>query len=129
MIELDHVLVPTKDQAASAKLLAELLGVTWSDKVAGGFAAVYVNDGLTLDFQSTDESFPVEHFCFRVSDAEFDAVLGRIKKKGIKFRSAVFGPVDMKINELMGGRGFYWNEPDGHQWELLTKSYAREEET
>jgi hypothetical protein len=20
---------------------------------------------------------------------------------------------------------FYWNEPDGHQWELLTTSYAR----
>jgi hypothetical protein len=24
-----------------------------------------------------------------------------------------------------GGRIVYWNEPDGHQWEMLTVSYAR----
>lgn len=24
-----------------------------------------------------------------------------------------------------GGRIAYWNEPDGHQWEVLTVSYAR----
>ena len=25
-----------------------------------------------------------------------------------------------------GGSIVYWNEPDGHQWEMLTASYARE---
>ncbi len=25
-----------------------------------------------------------------------------------------------------GGSIVYWNEPDGHQWEMLTISYARQ---
>jgi hypothetical protein len=31
----------------------------------------------------------------------------------------------MQINTQLGGSNVYWNEPDGHQWELLTVSYAR----
>ena len=26
---------------------------------------------------------------------------------------------------LLGGKGFYFTEPDGHSWEILTVSYAR----
>jgi hypothetical protein len=37
----------------------------------------------------------------------------------------VRGPTDYAIDTQFGGRGLYWNEPDGHQWEMLTVSYAR----
>jgi hypothetical protein len=37
----------------------------------------------------------------------------------------VRGPIDRQIDTQFGGRGIYWNEPDGHQWEMLTVSYAR----
>jgi len=107
------------------RVLAELLGVEWAAAGIGPFAPVYVNDGLTLDFINTDEPFPIYHFCFRVSDQEFDAILSRIKAAGIPYRSEVRGPVDYQINTYAGGRGIYWNEPDGHQWEILTVSYAR----
>ncbi len=33
----------------------------------------------------------------------------------------------MEISTYLGGRGIYWNEPEGHQWEMLTVSYARPE--
>lgn len=125
-IHLDHTIVPSRTKVASAKLLAELLGVAWSDRALGPFAPVFVNDGLTLDFIDTDEDFPIYHFCFRVSDDEFDAILARIKAAGIPYRSSVRGPMDMKINTDYGGRMIYWNEPDGHQWEMLTVSYARQ---
>jgi len=125
-IELDHTIVPSRQKVASAKLLAELLGVAWAPTALGPFAPVFVNDGLTLDFIDTDEDFPIYHFCFRVGDAEFDAILGRIKAAGIAFRSAVRGPVDLQVSTDFGGRGIYWNEPDGHQWEMLTVSYARQ---
>lgn len=124
-VQLDHVIVPCRDQIASAKLLAELLGVPWAKTGAGPFSPVYVNDGLTLDFQETDEDFPIYHFCFRVGQDEFDSILERIKAAGIKYRSAVRGPDDMRINTQFGGRMIYWNEPEGHQWEILTVSYAR----
>jgi len=123
-IQLDHTIVPSHHMAASAKRLAELLGVAWGEAAAGPFTAVYVNDGLTLDFIDTDEDFPVYHFCFRVDTREFEAILGRIKAAGIAYRSTVRGPMDMQVNAQLGN--VYWNEPDGHQWEMLTVSYARQ---
>ena len=124
-IHLDHTIVPCRDKVASARRLAGLLGVAWSPTSLGPFAAVHVNEGLTLDFIDTDEDFPVYHFCFRVAQAEFDAILARIQAAGIPYRSSVRGPVDRKIDTQFGGSGIYWNEPDGHQWEMLTVSYAR----
>jgi catechol 2,3-dioxygenase-like lactoylglutathione lyase family enzyme len=126
-IELDHVIVSARDQRASAQRLAELLGVAWAETAIGPFSAVYVNDGLTLDFIDDDSAFPIQHFCFRVTEAEFDGILKRILAAGIHYRSNVAGPDDMQINTHYGGRMIYWNDPDGHQWEMLTVSYARRE--
>jgi catechol 2,3-dioxygenase-like lactoylglutathione lyase family enzyme len=125
-IHLDHTIVPSHDRDASATLLAGLLGVPCGPAKEGPFFAVYVNDGLTLDFIQTEEAYPVYHFCFRVDDNEFDLILGRIQAAGIPYRSNVRGPMDMKVNTDYGGRRIYWNEPDGHQWEILTVSYARQ---
>lgn len=125
-IELDHVIVSARDQRASAKRLAGLLGVRWSESGVGPFSPVYLNDGLTLDFIDDATEFPIQHFCFRVDEATFDAILTRIESADIAYRSTVRGPVDRKINTDYGGRMIYWNEPDGHQWEMLTVSYARQ---
>jgi len=125
-IELDHTIVPTRNKRRSARLLAELLDVPWSPSGPGPFAPVYVNEGLTLDFIDTDENFPIYHFCFRVAPADFEAILGRIQARGIAYRSSVRGPVDRQIGTEFGGTLVYWNEPDGHQWEMLTVSYARQ---
>jgi len=125
VIELDHVIVSARDQRASARRLAELLGVRWAVSGVGPFSPVYVNDGLTLDFIDDDGPFPIQHFCFRVDDKTFDAILDRLKAAGISYRSSVRGPQDMQVNTDYGGRLVYWNEPDGHQWEILTVSYAR----
>ena len=45
---------------------------------------------------------------------------------GIAYRSQPHGPADMTVNTSMGGRFVYWSEPDGHVWEALTESYARQ---
>jgi catechol 2,3-dioxygenase-like lactoylglutathione lyase family enzyme len=124
-IHLDHLLVPSRNRVASAKLLAQLLGVPWAESGVGPFSPVYVNDGLTLDFDEMSEPFPKQHFCFRVDQAEFDAMLGRIAAAGLPYRSSPHGPVDFKVNTDHGGRIVYWSEPDGHVWEALTVSYAR----
>lgn len=125
-VELDHTIVPSHDKLASAKQLADLLGVPWAPTALGPFAPVFVNEGLTLDFIQADEDFPIYHFCFRVSPQSFDEILGRIKAAGIPYRSSVRGPMDMQINTDYGGNMIYWNEPEGHQWEMLTVSYARQ---
>ena len=122
---LDHIMIPARNKVESAKLLAGLLGVPWSETGVGPFCPVFVNDGLTLDFDEWSEPFPLIHYCFRVSDAEFDTIFARLRAAGIRYRSNVHGPVDMQVDTLHGGRIVYWNEPDGHQWEMLTVSYAR----
>lgn len=124
-LELDHVIVSARDQRAAARRLAELLGVPWSESGVGPFSPVYVNDGLTLDFIDDDGPFPVQHFCFRVDEETFDAILARLSAAGVAYRSSVRGPQDGAVNTAWGGRMVYWNEPDGHQWEMLTASYAR----
>ena len=124
-ITLDHAIISARDRDGSARRLADLLGVPCGPAAAGPFFAVYVHDGLTLDFIETDEAFPVEHFAFRVDEARFDQILERLKAAGIAWRSDVRGPVDRQVNTTHGGRMLYWNEPEGHQWEILTVSYAR----
>lgn len=125
-IELDHTIVPAADRRASAELLATLLGVPWSETGVGPFCPVYVSDSLTLDFDQADGPFAVQHYCFRVSDADFDAILGRIQARGLDYRSLPHGPVDRQVNTQRGGRIVYWGQPDGHVWEMLTVSYARQ---
>jgi len=125
-VQLDHTLIPARDRKASAELLAMLLGVPWAESGVGPFSPVYVNEGLTLDFDQADGVFPVLHYCFRVSEAEFDGIVARLGIAGIEYRSTPHGPVDMQVNSEHGGRIVYWSEPDGHVWEALTVSYARQ---
>jgi hypothetical protein len=124
-IQLDHAIVPASDRKASAEL-AKILGVPWAESGAGLLCPVYVNDGLTLDFDQAEGSFPVLHYCFRVSEGEFEAIPARLKTYGIEYRSTPHGPVDMQVNAHRGGRIVYWSKPDGHVWEILTRSYARQ---
>ena len=125
-VQLDHLLAPSGDRFAAARQLAHLLGVPWAETGVGPFCPVYVNDGLTLDFDQAEEGFPVLHYCFRVAQDEFDAILARIRAAGIAYRSTPHGATDMQVNTQQGGSIVYWNEPDGHVWELLTVSYARQ---
>jgi catechol 2,3-dioxygenase-like lactoylglutathione lyase family enzyme len=124
-IQLDHVIVPSHHRRESARFLAELLGVRWEEP-RGEFAPVYVNDSLTLDFADR-EQFERHHLCFRVGDAEFDEILARIERAGITYRSRPRGEDDMQINRRLGGKNLYWQDADGHLWEILTVSYARPE--
>jgi catechol 2,3-dioxygenase-like lactoylglutathione lyase family enzyme len=125
-VHLDHLIIPSHNRLASAKLIASLFGVPWSEEGGvGPFSPVYLNDGLTLDFDEVSEPFPIGHYAFRVGAAEFEAILGRIRNAGIDYRSTPHGPSDRQINTYHGGSIVYWNEPDGHVWEILTVSYAR----
>jgi catechol 2,3-dioxygenase-like lactoylglutathione lyase family enzyme len=127
--QLDHLLVPARDRRAAAERLAAILGVPWSAQAAvGPFSAVYVSGELTLDFDevAAGDAVPPLHFAFRVSEAEFDALLARLQALGLAWRSTPHGPDDFQVNTSVGGRIVYWREPDGHAWEALTQSYARQ---
>jgi catechol 2,3-dioxygenase-like lactoylglutathione lyase family enzyme len=117
-ILLDHTIVPARDKLASAKFFAEIFGL----KVKPGeryFAQVQVNDSLTFDF--ADETEPQSHhYAFHISDAEFEAIYQRVKAKGLPYGSGPYNHTDGKIYTRRSGRGFYFEDPNGHLLEVMT---------
>jgi catechol 2,3-dioxygenase-like lactoylglutathione lyase family enzyme len=124
-VHLDHLLIPSKNKEAAAKLLARILGVTCGPARIGPFTAVHVNDGLTIDFDEWTDEFPRGHYCFRVTEPEFQEILGRLVALGVPYRSLPHGAADHQVNTSLGSPIVYWGVPDGHVWELLVESYAR----
>jgi len=117
-IFLDHTIVPAKDKLASAKFFAEIFGLNVKS-ADGYFAQVQVNDSLTFDF--ADETEPQSHhYAFHISDAEFEAIYRRVKAKGLPYGSGPYNHTDGKIYTRRGGRGFYFEDPNGHLLEVMT---------
>ncbi|MFI5959226.1 VOC family protein [Cryptosporangium sp. NPDC051539] len=115
-VVLNHTIVRARDRHASARFFSALLGLE-PEPDAGPFAAVRVNDDLTLDF---DDRGPVAagHYGFLVDDPTFDALLGRLD--GIPYGSGPEHGWDRRINTINNGRGVYVGDPDGHSYEFFT---------
>ena len=92
-IELDHTIIPASDKEASARFFARLFGLPY-DGLTPPFAPVRVNDRLTLDFFDKDEGRL--HYAFKVSDEQFDAIFGRIRRQGIAYGSGPSRSTDMR---------------------------------
>ena len=118
-IELDHTIVPARDKEESARFFARIFGLSY-DGPMSHFAPVQVNEALTLDFDDA-EDFERHHYAFKVSDAEFDEIFGRLEAEGIVYGSGPRSQDDMEINHRRGGRGLYFRDPNGHSLEIMTK--------
>jgi catechol 2,3-dioxygenase-like lactoylglutathione lyase family enzyme len=81
------------------------------------------SNGVTLDYADATE-FRRQHYAFLVSEPEFDAALSRIKHAGIAFYADFSRAGHDEINHLYGGRGFYFDDPDGHLLEIITRPYG-----
>ena len=120
-IRLDHTIVPAKDKRAAALLFAELFGLTVEPR-PGYFAQVRINESLTFDFADAVEfeDPTAHHYAFHVSDEEFDGIWSRVKAKGIGWGNAPDNPANGRLYHRRGGRGFYFQSPDGHLLEVMT---------
>jgi len=118
-IRLDHTIVPAKDKIASAEFFAAVFGLTVKSG-PGYFAQVQVNESLTFDF--ADEPGPAEshHYAFHVSEEEFEAIFSRVTARGIPYGSEPHSHTDGRINTRQDGRGFYFEDPNGHLLEVMT---------
>jgi len=117
-IVLDHTIVPAKDKVASAEFFADIFGLTVKPG-QGYFAQVQINDSLTFDFADQPE-LRSHHYAFHISEAEFEEIFGRVKAKGLPYGSAPYNHTDGQIYTRRGGRGFYFEDPNGHLLEVMT---------
>lgn len=118
-ITLNHTIVPAHDKKASAEFLAHLLNLPVEE--VSHFVAVRISDSLTLDYDNWNK-FESHHYAFQVSEDEFDAILDRVKQASLRYAA---DPMHRKIGEInhrLGGRGFYFLDPNGHNFEVLTRA-------
>jgi len=124
-IELNHTIVYSRDKRASAEFLAELFGLP-GPAAWGPFLAVAVSNNVTLDYLETTDEIAPQHYCFLVSEAEFDAIFGRLKEKSLPYWADPGHRQTGEINTHDGGRGVYFDDPSGHNLEIITRPYGEE---
>jgi catechol 2,3-dioxygenase-like lactoylglutathione lyase family enzyme len=122
-VQLNHTIVKARDPRASAAFLAEILG-RGEPIVFGPFHGVEVDNGVTLDYMRFDGDIAWQHLAFLVSEPEFDAIFGRIRERGLAYWADPGHQHPGRINHGDGGRGVYWDDPDGHSLEILTRPYG-----
>lgn len=122
-IQLNHTIVPARDPRASAAFLAEILG-RGAPVRFGPFQGVQVDNGVTLDFMRVDGDIARQHYAFIVSEDEFDEIFGRIRERGLPYWADPGHHQPGEINRNDGGRGVYWDDPDGHNLEIITRPYG-----
>jgi len=122
-VQLNHTIIAARDKQASAEFLAEILGLP-APSPFGPFVAVATSNDVTLDFMNVEEDIRVQHYAFLVSEAEFDEIFGRIKEKGLDYWADPFHNKPGEINTNDGGRGVYWEDPNGHNLEIITRPYG-----
>ena len=124
MAELNHIIIPARDKTKSAGFLGGILGVKPGAQW-GPFIPVRTSNGVTLDFVDSND-VRTQHYAFLVDDREFDAGLARLKKNGIKIYAGPHKEGPGEINTHYGGRGVYFEDPNGHLLELITKPYGEQ---
>ncbi|GAA5169942.1 VOC family protein [Pseudonocardia eucalypti] len=121
-VELNHTIVASRDPKAAAEDFVELFGLAGPQSF-GPFQVVEVANGVSLDFMKADDT-PSQHYAFLVSEDEFDQIYGRIKERGLAHWADPMQSRPGEINHNDGGRGVYWNSPDGHYLEIITRPYG-----
>jgi catechol 2,3-dioxygenase-like lactoylglutathione lyase family enzyme len=122
-VELNHTIVAAHDKKASAQFLADLLGLETSAPF-GPFIPVNTHNGVTLDYMETEGEIVPQHYAFLVSEDDFDAIFARIRAAGLTYWA---DPYHRRVNEINtndGGRGAYFDDPNGHNMEILTRPYG-----
>ena len=121
-VTLNHTIVHARDPAASAAFYAQLLGLP-APRTLAHFTIVTVG-ATSLDFIQATGEISSRHFAFLVSEAAFDAIFGRLQQRGLPYWADPFHHEPGVINRWDDGRGLYFDDPDGHNLEIITRPYG-----
>ncbi len=122
-MQLNHTIVACRDQQRSAAFLTGILGLAPATRF-GHFLVVEADNGVSLDFAETSEPVTSQHYAFLVGDPEFDAAFDRIRAQDLTYWADPGRRRPAAINHRDGGRGLYFQDPDGHLLEILTRPYG-----
>src|SRR5580658_72064 len=121
--QLNQTIVWCRDQAASSRFLAEMLGRPPPERFAH-FDVVNLDNGVSMDFASREGDITQQHYAFLIDEADFDDVLARIQERKLDYWADPARRRASVINHNDGGRGVYFPDPDGHLLEVITRPYG-----
>ena len=122
-VQLNHTIVSCQDQQRSAAFLAGVLGLPPPTRF-GHFLVVEADNGVSLDFAETSGEITTQHYAFLVGEEEFDATFARIRDQNLPYWADPGRNQPGVVNHRDGGRGLYFEDPDGHLLEILTRPYG-----
>jgi catechol 2,3-dioxygenase-like lactoylglutathione lyase family enzyme len=122
-VQLNHTIVSCRDQQRSAAFMTSILGLPPATRF-GPFLVVEADNEVSLDFSQTSREIATQHYAFLVGEEEFDAAFGRIREQGLPYWADPGKTQSETVNDRDGGRGLYFEDPDGHLLEILTRPYG-----
>jgi len=122
-INFNHTIVWARDSQASATFLADVLGLP-GPRRWGPFLVVKTDNGTNMDFMDADTDIAPQHYAFLVGETEFDEIFGRVRERSLPYWADPAQTQADEINHHDGGRGFYFEDPNGHFLEVITRPYG-----
>src|SRR4051794_36198679 len=122
-IQLNHTIVRVRDKSESAAFLTEILGLP-AATTYGPFAVVELENDVSLDFADDHGAVHPQHYAFLVGESDFDEIFARIQQRRLQYWADPFRQRPAEFNTNDGGRGVYWEDPNGHLLEIITRPYG-----
>jgi catechol 2,3-dioxygenase-like lactoylglutathione lyase family enzyme len=85
-----------------------------------------MTNGVSLDFADKQDPVAGQHYAFLAGEAEFDEIMAPIGNNGLTYWADPARQNAGEINTHDGGRGVYFEAPDGHLLEAITRPYGNE---
>ena len=120
---LNHTIVEAERRDETADFLVDMLGLEPA-ATYGPFRVVELGNDVSLDVVQARGPVHPQHYAFLVSEDDFDRIWGRIKARGLAFWADPLHQQAGRINTNDGGRGLYWDDPNGHNLEIITRPYG-----
>jgi catechol 2,3-dioxygenase-like lactoylglutathione lyase family enzyme len=122
-IRLNHTIVAARDKENAAKFLSEILGLP-APSLVGPFAVMRISEDTSLDYVNAAGDITSQHYAFLVDECEFDEIFARIRERGLTYWADPGRREREQINTWDGGRGVYFDDPNGHLLEIITRPYG-----
>ena len=121
--QLNHTIVWCSDQQKSANFIAQILGLPPPRRFMH-FLVVDLDNAVSIDYYETTDPIALQHLAFLVGEDEFDGVLARIRERVREIWADPARTRPGQINHHDGGCGVYFEDPDGHLLEVITRPYG-----
>jgi catechol 2,3-dioxygenase-like lactoylglutathione lyase family enzyme len=123
-VRFNHTIVHSQDSKQSASFLSAILGLP-EPSGFGPFQMVELANGASLDFIDADGmEIQPQHYAFLIDEDDFDRIFARVRERGLRYWADPHKSREGAINHNDGGRAFYFDDPDGHLLEVLTRPYG-----